>query len=99
MQEEVIKFYSDYFTMVHKAAYDAKHGNGLNILLFSKQMLQRLPIVLPQVEAGNTSENLLNEIHQIIFLCIKQKKLLKSIQQYNELNKVIKQNRYYIYQF
>ena len=29
-------------------------------------MLQRLPIVLTQVKAGNTSENLLNETRQII---------------------------------
>ena len=27
-------------------------------------MLQRLPITLAQVKAGNTSENLLNEIRQ-----------------------------------
>ena len=31
-----------------------------------KQMLQRLPIALKQVEAGSTSKNLLNEIIQII---------------------------------
>ena len=30
-------------------------------------MLQRLPIVTVQVTAGNTSENLLNEIQQIIY--------------------------------
>ena len=30
-------------------------------------MLQRLPIALRQVNAGNTSENLLNEIRQIIY--------------------------------
>ena len=30
-------------------------------------MLQRLPIGLVQVKAGRTSENLLNEIGQIIF--------------------------------
>ena len=29
-------------------------------------MLQRLPIAPAQVKAGNTSENLLNEIKQII---------------------------------
>ena len=29
-----------------------------------KEMLHRLPISLTQVEAGNTSENLLNEIRQ-----------------------------------
>ena len=30
-------------------------------------MLQRLPIALAQVNTGNTSENLLNEIRQIIY--------------------------------
>ena len=39
-------------------------------------MLQGLPIALAQIKAG-TSENLLNEIRQIIILCIEQKKLLK----------------------
>ena len=36
-------------------------------------MLQRLEIALVQVRAGNTAENVLNEIRQIIY----QKKLLK----------------------
>ena len=40
-------------------------------------MLQRLPIAFAQVKAGHTSENLLNEIRQIIYFCIEQKKLLK----------------------
>ena len=39
-------------------------------------MLQRLQIVLVLVKAGNTSENLLNEIFQKMYSCIKQKKLL-----------------------
>ena len=30
-------------------------------------MLKRLPIAPAQVKAGNTSENLLNEIRQVIF--------------------------------
>ena len=39
-------------------------------LLNPKQILQRLPIAFAQVKAGNTSENLLNKIGQIIYyLC------------------------------
>ena len=34
-------------------------------ILTPKQMLQRLPIAFAQVKAGNTYENLLNEIRQI----------------------------------
>ena len=30
-------------------------------------MLQRLPIAFPEVKAGNNSENLLNEIRQIVY--------------------------------
>ena len=30
-------------------------------------MLQKLPIVLAQVKAGKTSENILNEIRQVIY--------------------------------
>ena len=39
-------------------------------------MLQRLPIALTQVKAGNTFEHLLNEIKSYI-ICIEQKKILK----------------------
>ena len=43
----------------------ATQGEGLKILT-SKQMLQWLPISLVRVKAGSTSENLLNEMCQII---------------------------------
>ena len=46
-------------------------------MLSPKQMLQRLPRALAQVKASNTSENLLNEVRQIIYIYIKKKKLLK----------------------
>ena len=44
-----------------------------------KQMLQRLPIALAQVKAGNTSENLLNEIMQIIYSLYRAKEITKKI--------------------
>ena len=47
-------------------------------ILTPKQMLQRLPIALAQVKAGNNSENLLNEI-KLFILCINQNKSQKSI--------------------
>ena len=41
-------------------------------------MLQKLSIALAQAKAGNTSENLLDEIRQVIcILCMEQEKLLK----------------------
>ena len=42
-------------------------------------MLQRLPKALAQVKVGNTLENLLNEIHQIIYFLYCAKKLQKSV--------------------
>ena len=40
-------------------------------------MLQRLPIVLAQVKADITSENLLNEIRQIIYFLYQAKEITK----------------------
>ena len=45
-----------------------KESDHSNLKTLSpKQMLQRLKIALPQVKAGNTYENLLNEIIAIIY--------------------------------
>ena len=56
--------------MLSDANYNAKQnetkGKRLKVLT-PKQMLQRLPIALAQVKAGNNSQNLLNEIRQIIY--------------------------------
>ena len=40
-------------------------------------MLQRLPVALAQVKACNTSENLLNEIHQTICYFCREKEVTK----------------------
>ena len=40
-------------------------------------MLQRLPIALAQVKAGNNSENLLNDISQIVYSLYQSKKITK----------------------
>ena len=41
-------------------------GTGLQILT-PKEMLQRLPIALAQVKAGNNSESLLNESRKTVY--------------------------------
>ena len=43
------------------------------------QMLQRLPILLAQVKAGNNSEDLLNEIRQIVYYLYRTKNITKKI--------------------
>ena len=42
-------------------------------------MVQRLPIAIAQVITGNTSENLLNEIRQIIYSLYRVKEITKKI--------------------
>ena len=68
-REEVIKLFRDLTEMLSDSNDDVRQnkteGTGLKILT-PKQMLQRLPIALAQVKAGNNSENLLNEIRQIV---------------------------------
>ena len=56
-RNEAIKCYDDYSSMMSEAKYRATKGTGLKILT-PKQMLQRLPIALAQVKAGNNSESL-----------------------------------------
>ena len=53
-----------------------KQGKGLRILS-PKQMLQSLLVALTQVKEGNTSENLLNEIRQIIYSFYRAKEITK----------------------
>ena len=76
----VINFFRDYTEMLSDASYNAKQnetkGTGLKILT-PKQMLQRLPIALAQVKAGNNSEKLLNEIRQIIYSLYQSKEITK----------------------
>ena len=78
-RREAIKFYDDYSSMMSEAKAKAKatKGTGLKTLT-PKQMLQRLPIALAQLKAGNNSESLLNEIRQIVYsFCICQNKSIK----------------------
>ena len=89
-REEVINFFRDYIEILSDANYDAKQneteGKGLKILT-PKQMLQRLPIALAQVKAGNNSESLLNEIRQIVYSLCQSKQITKKV--YNNIIKSI----------
>ena len=62
-------------------------GTGLKILT-DKQMLNRLPILLAKIQAGNNSIKLNNEIRQILYLLYKSKVLTKTV--YNNLIKSIR---------
>ena len=51
-------------------------------------MLQRLVVAVAQVQAGNTSENLLNEICQIVYSLHEAKEIIKKV--YNSIMNSIK---------
>ena len=79
--------------MVLDATYESKQnetkGKGLKIPT-PKQMLQRLPIALAQVKAGNNSESLVNEIRlyiQIVYSLYQSKQIAKNV--YNNIIKSI----------
>ena len=60
-------------------------GSGLKILT-KKQMFNRLPILLAQIQAGNNSIKLKNEIRQILYSLYRSKALTKTV--YNNLIKL-----------
>ena len=53
-------------------------------------MLQRLPIALAQVKAGDKLEKLLNEIRQIVYCLYQSKEITKKV--YNNIIKSIQWN-------
>ena len=65
----------------------SKKGEGLKILT-NKQMLNRLPIKLAQIQAGNNSKSLKNELRQILYSLYRSKVLTKTV--YNNLIKSIR---------
>ena len=89
-RNKAIKFFDDYFLIVFERKNKERNntsGKELKILT-PKQMLQRLSISLAQVKAGNNSENLLNQIRQILYVLYQSKEITKQI--YNNLIKYIR---------
>ena len=66
---------------IYKSKQSKTKGTGLKILT-SKQMIQRLPIVLAQVKAGHNSESLLNEIRHIVYSLYQSKQITKKVYKY-----------------
>ena len=85
-RNSAIELFDDYSSIVSKAKLKATKGTRLKLLTL-KQMLQRLPIALAQVKAGNNSENLLNENRQIVYSLYQSKKVTKKL--YNNIIKWI----------
>ena len=53
-------------------------GQGIKILT-PKQMLNRLPIALAQLQAGNNSNKLKNEIRQLLYSLYRSKNMTEQI--------------------
>ena len=66
---KIINLFRDYSFMLYDAEYKTKYGERYKILP-SKQMIQRLPIALAQVKAGNNSQNLFNDLLNYLFLVL-----------------------------
>ena len=72
-REAVIKLFNGYSTIASAAKYKTIHGLPSDlatciIILTPKQMPQRWLTALAKLKTGNTSQKLLNEIGQIIYL-------------------------------
>ena len=62
-RQAVIKLFNECSSIASEAKRKITNGEGMKILSL---IIQRMQIALAQVKSGNTSENLLNEIRQII---------------------------------
>ena len=85
-QEKGQKRFSDDYDSNGWSSGSGNVGAGLKILT-NKQMLNRLPILLAQIQAGNNSSKLKNELRQILYSLYRSKILTKTV--YNNLIKAI----------
>ena len=86
-QEKGQKRFSDGWSSGSGNVVSKAKGAGLKILT-NKQMLNRLPILLAQIQAGSNSIKLKNEIRQILYSLYRSKVLTKTV--YNNLIKSIR---------
>ena len=84
--EKNIDFLRDYSLLISQVKNKAKY-RGLKILT-PKQILKILPIAFAQVKVGKTSENLLSEISQVLYLLYQTKEITKKV--YNKIMNSIK---------
>ena len=79
-RKAAIDFFDEYTLRAFEARRQPKQqkGTGLKILT-PNQMLKRLPIALAQINAGNNSESLLNEIRQIVYSLYRSKEITKKV--------------------
>ena len=63
-----------------KTAEEQTKQDGTELKILSpKQMLQRLPIALAQVKAGENSESLFKKIRQIVYFFYQSKQITRKV--------------------
>ena len=77
-EKEILKIVSKILILDFDLNKRNQSGVGLKILT-PDQMLNRLPISLAQLNAGNNSEKLKNEIRELLYSLYRSKKLTKQI--------------------
>ena len=86
LRQKITDLFNNYSKIRSESIYRSKHnetkGRGHKILT-PKEMLQRLPIALAQVKAGNNSESLLNEVRKIVYYFYQSKEITRKV--YNNI--------------
>ena len=84
-QKKLLNYGNEFKKIIEKSFNPS--GSGLKILT-NKQMLNRLPILLAQIQARSNLIKLKNEMRQILYLLYRSKALTKTV--CNNLIKVIR---------
>ena len=77
VEKKILTLESKIFLRKFKGAGILNPDHSKLKILTPKQILQRLPIALAQVKAGNNSESLLNKIKQILYSLYQSKQITK----------------------
>ena len=77
VEKKVLALESKIFLTKFKGAGILNPDHSKLKILTPKQILQRLPIALVQVKAGNNSESLLNKIKEILYSFYQSKQITK----------------------
>ena len=80
-------FESKIFSIKSKGAGILSSDHSKLKVLTPKQMLQRLPIALAQVKAGNNLESLLNKVRHIVYSLYQSEQITKKV--YNNIIKSV----------
>ena len=87
-QKRMLNYYEDLKKLVTELIIQSGRGISKEVKILNiQQMFSRLPILLAQIQAGNNSQSLKNELRQLIYSLYRSKALTKTV--YNNLIKII----------